>query len=127
MTIRHLAPLTVACLVGFFSCAAMADAQHDPTGLWTGRLVTDQGTCDETRDTSTFQVGTKRLAFTPADGSIALRGMVEKGSTHYHTEALIQQPSGAPFPMVFEAHPEGDTMVGTYGTPRCRAHIVLKR
>ncbi|GAB6966255.1 hypothetical protein JCM25156A_02920 [Komagataeibacter kakiaceti JCM 25156] len=127
MTLRALLPLITACLTGFFSCAAMADALHDPTGLWTGRLVTDQGTCDETRDTSTFQIGSKRIAFTPADGSIALRGVPEKDHAHYHAEALLQQPSGAPFPMVFEAHPDGETIVGTYGTPRCRAHIVLKR
>ena len=100
----------------------------DQLGLWTGRLVTEQGNCnDETRDTSTFQVTARQLTFTPADGSIMLVGIPEKGYAHYHAEALVKQPSGAAFPMVFEAHPEGRTIVGTYGTPRCRAHIVLKR
>ncbi|MFT8819109.1 MAG: hypothetical protein ABF826_13935 [Komagataeibacter saccharivorans] len=127
MTARPVFLLAIICFAGFLSSAATADALHDPTGLWTGRLVTDQGTCDETRDTSTFQVGTKRITFTPSDGSIVLRGVPEKGNAHYHAEALVQQPSGAPFPMVFAAHPEGKTIVGTYGTPRCRAHIVLKR
>lgn len=117
-------------LAGILALArpAAADALHDPKGLWTGQLVTDRGNCtSETRDTSTFQVGSKTLTFTPADGSVPLRGQPEKGYAHYHAEALLQQPSGAAYPMVFEAHPEGKTIVGTYGTPRCRAHIVLSR
>ncbi|ATU72365.1 hypothetical protein CFR78_12745 [Komagataeibacter rhaeticus] len=130
MTTRHsalpapafLALLACLCALPF---PAMAES---PLGLWTGRLVADRGSCDdETRDTSTFQIETRHITFTPADGSILLTGVPEKGYAHYHAEALIQQPSGAPFPMVFEAHPEGRTIVGTYGTPRCRAHIVLKR
>ncbi|CAM3014366.1 hypothetical protein AA15237_0268 [Komagataeibacter xylinus NBRC 15237] len=117
-------------LVGILAFAppAAADALHDPKGLWTGQLVADKGNCtDVTRDTSTFQVGSKTLTFTPADGSVPLRGQPEKGYAHYHAETLLQQPSGAAFPMVFEAHPEGKTIVGVYGTPRCRAHIVLRR
>ncbi|GAN86762.1 hypothetical protein LU298_15625 [Komagataeibacter intermedius] len=128
MTARSILLLAGACLACLPPAPARADAQHDPQGLWTGQLVTDRGNCSmETTNTSTLQIGAKQLTFTPADGSLALVGIPAKAATHYHAEALVKQPSGAPFPMVFEARPEGDTMVGTYGTPRCRAHIVLKR
>ncbi|GBQ58012.1 hypothetical protein [Komagataeibacter swingsii] len=130
MTARPFLLLAAACL-GCLSLApapARADARNDPIGLWTGQLVRDQGNCTtETGNTSTFQIGTKRMTFTPADGSIALTGVPQKKADLYHTETVVRQPSGAAFPMVFEARPEGDTMVGTYGTPRCRAHIVMKR
>lgn len=125
MTAR-LFPLPAAFCLACLALPPVARADS-PLGLCTGQLVTDQGSCDETRDTSTFQIEKKRITFTPADGSILLTGVAEAGYAHYHAEALVRQPSGAPFPMVFEAHPEGKTIVGTYGTPRCRAHIVLKR
>ena len=128
MTARSFLLLAGACLACVPFAPARADALRDPQGLWTGQLVPDRGNCSsETNNTSTLQIGAKRLTFTPADGSLALVGIPAKAATHYHAEALVKQPSGAPFPMVFEARPEGDTMVGTYGTPRCRAHIVLKR
>ncbi|PYD61920.1 hypothetical protein CFR73_01745 [Novacetimonas maltaceti] len=121
--------LMAATGAAFFSPASAhaADAQHDPLGLWTGTLVADQGTCEETRAPSTFQVDQTRTTFTPADGSVALRGKPEPQHLHYHLQALLTPPGSKPFPMVFEAHPQGDTIVGTYGTPRCRAHIVLTR
>ena len=126
MTACHFLLPAALCLALCSALPAAARAES-PLGLWTGRLVTDQGSCDETRDTSTFQIEKRHITFTPADGSILLTGVPEADHAHYHAEALVRQPSGAPFPMVFEAHPEGKTIVGAYGTPRCRAHIVLKR
>ena len=107
--------------------ARPADAEHDPIGLWTGTLVADQGTCEETHAPSTFQVDQTRTTFTPADGSITLHGRPEPLHQHYHLQVVLSPPGSKPFPMVFEAHPQGNTIVGTYGTPRCRAHIVLTR
>ncbi|MBV1832991.1 hypothetical protein [Novacetimonas pomaceti] len=111
------------------ACARTAhtDAQKDPYGLWTGTLIADQGTCEETHAPSTFQVDQTRTTFTPADGSISLHGTPDAQHQHYHLQAVVSSPGSKPFPMVLEAHPQDDTIVGTYGTPRCRAHVVLRR
>lgn len=107
--------------------SARAGAAADPLGLWTGTLVADRGICPETRAPSTLQIGTKRIAFTPADGSQILLGTRDPTPGRFHAQLLLSDMNHKPYPMVFEGTPDGDSIRGVYGTPRCRAHVVLTR
>lgn len=105
---------------------AFASAQDDPLGDWIGTLVTDKGTCPD-QHPSVLQVRSERLFFAPGTGTLVLRGVPDKNHNRFHAQLLLKDMKGRPLPMVFEGHPEGDTIVGDYGTPNCRAHIVLTR
>lgn len=102
-------------------------AAKDPLGIWTGTLVADRGVCPETRAPSTLQIGSRRIAFTPADGVHTLRGQRDATPGRFHAQLMLSDMNHKPFPMVFEGIPDGATIQGTYGTPRCRAHVVLTR
>lgn len=121
--------LILALSTGGLSRAAGAaeDAARDPLGTWTGTLVADRGICPETRAPSTLQIEGKRIAFTPADGAHTLRGQRDTTPGHFHAQLVLSDMNHKPFPMVFEGTPEGAEIHGTYGTPRCRAHVVLTR
>nr|WP_246396231.1 hypothetical protein [Gluconacetobacter tumulisoli] len=119
--------LSILSSAGISTARAAASAADDPIGIWTGTLVADRGICPETRAPSTLQIGTRRIAFTPADGSQTLRGTRDGPQGIFHAQLVLSDMNHKPFPMVFEARPSGDTMSGTYGTPRCRAHVVMTR
>ncbi|NHN89042.1 hypothetical protein [Acetobacter conturbans] len=126
---RHLCVcILVGGTLGAAACPALAasDAQDDPTGDWSGMLVTDKGTCPTQRE-SVLQVQANRLFFAPATGTLVLRGKPDKTSQRFHAQLVLKDMKGQPLPMVFDGHPEGDTIVGVFGTPNCRAHIVLTR
>ncbi|MFW7266428.1 hypothetical protein ACMAUO_00500 [Gluconacetobacter sp. Hr-1-5] len=109
------------------AAAPAIDAAKDPVGIWTGTLVVDRGICPETRAPSTLQIESKRIAFTPADGVHTLRGQRDGASGPLHAQLVLSDMNRKPFPMVFEGTPDGAAIQGTYGTPRCRAHVVLTR
>jgi hypothetical protein len=106
---------------------AADSAARDPIGLWTGTLVADRGICPETQASSTLQIGTKRITFTPADGSQTLHGTRDATPGRFHAQLILSDMNRKPYPVVFEGKPDGDTISGVYGSPRCRAHIVLTR
>ncbi|GBR05566.1 hypothetical protein [Acetobacter oeni] len=108
------------------SARAASDAQSDPTGLWTGTLVTDQGNCPDQME-STLQIEPSRIAFTPGTGALILHGKPDKDHKHFHAQLMLTDMKKKPLPMVFEGHPDGQTITGEFGTPTCRAHIVMKR
>lgn len=113
---------------GLSRAAGAADAAaRDPLGIWTGTLVADRGICPETRVPSTLQIEGNRIGFTPADGVHTLRGQRDATPGHFHAQLVLNDMNHKPFPMVFEGTPEGAEIHGTYGTPRCRAHVVLTR
>jgi len=116
-----LAPLALAACTG----TPVSPAQ-DPTGLWTGALVTDQGKCPTERNSS-LQISQKNITFTPADGSLILHGTRGTDPNKFHAELVTQDANHKPLPMVFNALPVGLAIGGTYGTPSCRAHITLTR
>nr|WP_220790471.1 hypothetical protein [Gluconacetobacter takamatsuzukensis] len=109
------------------AAAASEDAAKDPVGIWTGTLVADRGVCPETRAPSTLQIESRRIAFTPADGAYTLRGRRDATPGRFHAQLVLDGMNHRPFAMVFEGTPDGATIRGTYGTPRCRAHVVLTR
>lgn len=108
-------------------CGAAGSAADDPYGDWIGTLVADQGHNCPVNGVSLMQIEPKRIIFAPETGSLVLRGKPNKETQHYHAQLLMQDANHKPLPMVFEAHPVGDTFEGVYGTPECRAHITLKR
>ncbi|MFT8777496.1 MAG: hypothetical protein ABF893_12695 [Gluconacetobacter liquefaciens] len=119
--------LSAGCLSPAGAAEPAADAAKDPVGIWTGTLVAERGICPETRAPSTLQIGSERIAFTPADGVHTLRGQRDATSGRFHAQLVLNDMNRKPFPMVFEGTPDGATIRGTYGTPRCRAHVVLTR
>lgn len=129
---RHPFPLfsVGAPLLGVLLCVtattANASAARDPLGDWTGMLVTEQGSCPDERE-STLEIRSDGMYFSPGTGTLVLRGVPDRKGRRYHAQLMRQDAKGKPFPMVFEGHPEGDAVVGTYGTPSCRAHITLTR
>ncbi|NHO32894.1 hypothetical protein GOB85_10090 [Acetobacter sp. LMG 1636] len=131
--IRSYGPALVAAVVlaagmvaGTPEAWAAGDAQSDPYGLWAGRLVTDQGSCPDQQD-SVLQIDPDRLAFTPGTGVLTLRGRPDKDHKRFHAQLMMTDMNHHPLPMVFEGHPDGQTITGEFGTPSCRAHVVLKR
>ncbi|MCH4092397.1 hypothetical protein [Acetobacter sp.] len=113
-------------LLGSVAAPALASAQDDPLGDWVGTLVTDKGACPDQKP-SILQVRAERLFFAPGTGTLVLRGVPDKDHKRFHAQLLLKDMKDRPLPMVFEGRPEGDTIVGEYGTPNCRAHIVLTR
>ena len=118
--------LLTGSLLGGASSPALASAQDDPLGDWVGTLVTEKGACPDQKP-SVLQVRSERLFFAPGTGTLVLRGVPEKDHKRFHAQLLLKDMKDRPLPMVFEGHPDGDTIVGVYGTPNCRAHIVLTR
>lgn len=120
--------LLAAAVLSLSSLAACSGGpvtpDRDPTGIWTGALVTDEGTCPSERD-STLQINAHDISFTPGDGSIVLKGKRLPDNSHFRARAQTRGADGKPWPMVFDAYPVGRAIGGTYGTPACRAHITL--
>ncbi len=122
-----LAVVLATGLAGFTGNAPHGDA----AGTWIGRLQTVAGTCPDGQD-SDLDVSPRGVVFVPGDGVIALRGRADPADP----DRLRAQHAGAtidhkPYPMVFEARFTPDTLggavVGTYGTPECRATIRFHR
>ncbi|CAP57091.1 conserved hypothetical protein [Gluconacetobacter diazotrophicus PA1 5] len=122
-----LAMLPGAGLLAVAPARAADDAARDPIGIWTGTLVADRGVCPETNAPSTLQVGTKRIAFTPGDGALVLHGTRDATPGRFHAQLVLSDMNRKPYPLVFEGKPDGSAISGTYGTPRCRAHVTLTR
>lgn len=122
---------TAGLLCGSWSaCAAAATSQqaaNDPYGDWVGTLVADKGHNCPVNAPSLMQIEPKRMVFVPETASLILRGKPNKATQHYHAQLVLQDAAHKPLHIVFEAHPDGDTFKGIYGTPECRAHVTLTR
>ncbi|MFT9330869.1 hypothetical protein [Acetobacter persici] len=118
-----LAGLAVLALL----CGAAGPAADDPYGEWIGTLVAEKGHNCPVHTVSLMQIQPKHITFTPEMGALVLRGVPDKKTQHYHAQLILQDSHHQQLPMVFEAHPVGDTFEGVYGTPECRAHVTLKR
>ncbi len=103
-----------------------AAAPPDLRGRWTGSLHTVQGSCPDFRP-STLVIDRDHVSFIPADGVLVLRGKRGSDPARLHARLNLPGMDHKPVPMVFEAHPQGNALVGQYGTPTCRADIRLER
>jgi len=108
------------------ACSTSNTPNIDPVGTWTGALVTDQGTCPTERN-STLQIATHTISFTPADGSLVLKGVRGPDNLHFHAQLQTTDANRRPQAMVFNGYPVGQAIGGTFGTPSCRAHVTLTR
>ena len=100
----------------------------DPVGEWAGRLVTEAGTCPGPRP-ARLLVGSEDVSFLPSGGVLVLHGRRKPGSEHLHAQLLLTDINHKPLPMVFEGAlaPDGTHIDGSYGTPTCRARVLLTR
>ncbi len=119
-------PLLVSIAVSGLGATTAAVAAPDLIGRWTGSLHTLQGVCPEQRS-STLVVDRRHLSFAPADGALVLHGRRGTDPARLHAQLSLPGVDHKPVPMVFEGHPDGDAIVGLYGTPTCRAKIRLTR
>src|ERR1700709_1342670 len=109
--------ITLASLASITGQASAATP--DLRGRWIGSLHTMQGTCPDQHN-STLVIARDHLSFAPADGVLVLRGTRrDSNPDHLHAQLRLPGVDHKPVPMVFEAHPEGDAIVGLYGTPSC--------
>lgn len=116
--------VTAAILVA--GIAGPSSAAPDLRGRWIGSLHTVQGSCPDRRP-STLVIDRDHLSFTPEDGVLVLMGKRGKDRARLHAQLSLPGMDHKPVAMVFEGHPDGDAIVGLYGTPACRAQIRLAR
>ncbi|QCE33695.1 hypothetical protein FAI41_08995 [Acetobacteraceae bacterium] len=101
-------------------------ATPDPYGTWFGTLQTDEGFCP-TNAPSTLRIYGKEMVFAAANGPLILHGKHLQKETHFILSLTKEGMDGVPFHMLFNGWPDGATIKGVYATPRCRAHITLRR
>ncbi len=95
-------------------------------GAWSGTLRTLQGTCPIERP-STLVIHAGQVSFAPADGVLVLQGKVKPDGQHLYAQLKLPGVDHHPVPMVFEGHAQDKVVVGQYGTPSCRAEVLLLR
>lgn len=119
-----LRALSLTALLALGACAGSPSA--DPNGEWSGTMVTDKGRCPD-RAPSRLLVDSKDISFIPAGGVLVLHGRRTDNQTRLHAQLALRDMNHKPLPMVFEGAlaADGTRIDGTYGTPSCRAHIVL--
>ncbi|CAI9119731.1 hypothetical protein [Brytella acorum] len=123
---KGMLALSGGTLLALTACAGQTNPGQDPRGLWVGALVTDKGVCPTDRN-STLQVNAHEILFTPADGSLVLRGVRGPNNLHFHAQLETTDQDHKPRPMVFDGYPVGQAIGGTFGTPSCRAHVTMTR
>lgn len=108
------------------ACSSVPDPAHNAYGTWKGKLVTEDGACP-TKDDSILRVRGKTLIFTPGISTSVLRGHYAEGDQVFQAELVDKGMNNTPYRQVFKGYPVSQTIGGTYASPRCRAHITLKR
>lgn len=118
--------LGLACLA-LNACASKLAEDH-PQGVWLGKLEIDQGTCPTDR-LAALRVDKKMILFSPDDGALILRGVFNKKEKPVHLVATLNRidMDHKPYDLVFEGKAQNENIIGTYGTPDCRAHITFYR
>ena len=75
---------------------------------------------------SSLSIRSDAVVFAPETGVISLPGHVGKDG-HIVAGQTLSGADHKAFAMVFEGDLKGDTVTGTYATPRCRAAVSLNR
>lgn len=112
-------PLTAAC---------SHLAEDHPTGVWLGKLETQQGTCPNDR-MAALRIGKKKILFSPDNGALVLTGVYHKKEHPRHLVAVLHRTdmNHKPYDLIFEGKAKDRNLIGTYGTPDCRATITFYR
>ncbi|MDI2090731.1 hypothetical protein [Commensalibacter oyaizuii] len=103
-------------------------AEDHPQGLWLGKLEVEQGTCPTDR-MAALRIDKKVVLFSPDNGALILRGDFDKKERPRHFVATLHKfdMEHKPYDLVFEGKAQNENIIGTYGTPDCRAHITFYR
>ena len=119
--------LALLASVGLAGCGGRP-APGDADGEWAGTLRTEQGRCPD-RAPSRLVVDAGTISFIPAGGVLTLTGHHDTGSPRLHAQLSLVDMNHKPLPMVFEGTlaPDGSRIEGRFGTPACRASVVLLR
>lgn len=105
---------------------ALAACAAGPGGRWVGPVTpeTPSDACRPSRGVLTARDG--KALFAPNEGTVVLEGtLAPDGSVR--AERNAPGADKKPFPQAFEARLDGDRVIGTLSTPRCRHRVELTR
>ncbi|CAK7192111.1 hypothetical protein COMNV_00296 [Commensalibacter sp. Nvir] len=121
-------PFVLAIGTLFLAQCSSKLAEKNPEGDWLGTLKVTQGICPTDRSAA-LTIEKKTILFSPDNGALILRGVYNKKQRPRHFVARLDRSDmdHKPYPLVFEGRPQGETIIGIYGTPDCRATVVLHR
>ncbi len=95
------------------------------TDSYYGRITPVGGTCDAPRPASLTIRGDK-AQFAPTEGTVLLAGTIKPDGT-LDAALTLTDMNHKPARYTLAAHRAGDSITGTYTTPRCRAAVSLQR
>lgn len=126
MTASLLPALLLIGAVALSGCGG--PVPNDMDGEWAGTLHTEQGRCPD-RAPSRLLVDAGAVRFVPAGGVLVLTGHHDQGGSRVHAQVALTDMNHKPLPMVFEGTlaPDGQQIAGSFGSPACRASVVLLR
>ena len=113
--------------------AALCACANNPTGTqgrWVGTVKPVAGTCDPvSQAVLTIEPGRTPpypALFSPTAGVLALQGTSD-GTGQVTADLHVTGMNHQPYILSFAATRTGDTITGTYVSPRCRAEVELHR
>ena len=121
--VRHSA--TVLLGSALLALSACIPTPTGANGRWIGPLMPIAGTCDAASQ-AVLLVSPKQATFSPNTGTLLLRGHADPVG-HITADLRTVGMNHQPYVLYFNGVLEGDRIVGTYLTPRCRASVALAR
>lgn len=115
---------SLAGLLALTACSLHPNPHTNPYGIWTGQLITDEGICP-TNDVSALHIRGHKIVFTPGMSATVLHGHYTPGRPQYHAELRDKGMDNTPYQQFFDGTPSGNAILGTFLSPRCRAHVTL--
>ncbi len=113
------------CLAEIFCLGLSIAACTSLETVFSGSLQPVSGTCDPSQ-TAVLTLRHHAVAFAPNTGTLVLRGTTEN-SGHISAELNLPGIDHKPYSLTFDATRQGDTIKGTYSTPRCRYAVALTK
>ena len=125
--IRLLSYFTLNCPAGAAllaaTCLLTACAGGPPTA-YVGKLTPLAGTCDVLNRATVNRNG-ETVQFTPQEGVTVLEGTISRSGA-IAASAQTMGMNRQPYRLAFTGVLHGQTMSGTYVTPRCRYSVLLQ-
>lgn len=122
---RTSPPSTKGFVVLLALCLAACVGGPTRTDIYFGEVKPKSGTCDAPRPASLTVRGDK-VQFAPTQGALLLNGTVASGGAITASLTLLDM-NKKPARYTLSAQRAGDSIDGTYMTPRCRSTISLTR
>lgn len=123
---RKIRIIPIFILVLTAACSHLAE--DHPTGIWLGKMETQQGICPHDR-MAALRIDKKKILFSPDNGALVLTGIYHKKEHPRHLVAVLHRTDmdHKPYDLIFEGKAKDKNIIGTYGTPDCRATITFYR